>query len=57
MFTPMSDDERVAFLEFIRAVLKISPGDRPTARQVLDLKWMREYALPAAQETWGRAIV
>lgn len=57
MFTPMSDDKRVAFLEFIRAVLKIPPGDRPTARQVHDLRWMRQYALPTAEETWGRAIM
>ncbi|KAH7014591.1 kinase-like domain-containing protein [Microdochium trichocladiopsis] len=52
----MSDDERDALLEMIRAVLRFNPSERLTASEILDTRWMREYGLPAAEKTWGRPI-
>lgn len=42
----VDDREREAFFKMLRLMLKFKPGDRPTARQVLETEWMREWALP-----------
>ena len=42
----LDDSEREAFLEMVRWMLRFKPGDRPSAKQVLETEWMREWALP-----------
>lgn len=47
------DDERAAIFEMIKGMLKFRPGDRMSAQQVLETEWMRKWALPAAEKSWG----
>jgi hypothetical protein len=34
----------------LRWMLAFRPGDRPTAKQVLETEWMREWALPECEK-------
>lgn len=43
----MDDEEKQAFLELMRSMLKFRPEDRASAQQVLESKWMRVWARPA----------
>jgi serine/threonine protein kinase len=38
--------EKDAFFKMIRWMLAFRPGDRPTAKQVLETEWIRNWALP-----------
>ncbi|PNY27326.1 Protein kinase domain protein [Tolypocladium capitatum] len=38
--------EKDAFFAMMRWMLAFRPGDRPTAKQVLETAWMRDWALP-----------
>ncbi|KAI0002628.1 kinase domain-containing protein [Xylariaceae sp. FL0662B] len=49
----MDDEERDAFFEMIRGMLAFRPGDRLSASQVLQTEWMRRWAIPEAENTWG----
>ena len=40
------DDESQAFQEMLKAMIVFRPSDRLAAEQVLNTRWMREYALP-----------
>ena len=42
----LDGDEEAALFEMIRWMLKFKPTDRPTAAQVLNTRWMRDWALP-----------
>lgn len=50
----MDEEERDALLQMIRDMLVFRLGDRPSARQVLQTQWMRKWAIPEAEKTWGR---
>ncbi|KAK9369044.1 kinase-like domain-containing protein [Lipomyces kononenkoae] len=39
-------EEKCALLKMLRAMLAFTPGERPTARDVLQSEWMRKWALP-----------
>lgn len=48
-----SPDEREAIFEMIKGMLRFDPGERMTADQVLETRWMRNWAIPEAEKTWG----
>jgi serine/threonine-protein kinase SRPK3 len=43
-------EEKTALLELLQWMLAWRPEERPTAAQVLETKWMREWALPACEK-------
>ena len=43
----MDDEEKQAFLELMRSMLKFQPEDRVSAQQVLESRWMQNWAKPA----------
>lgn len=49
----IAEDERRAIFEMVRGMLKFSPGDRVSAHQVLETEWMRRWAIPEAEKSWG----
>ncbi|KAK6841198.1 hypothetical protein PG987_002058 [Apiospora arundinis] len=51
----IGDEERMALFEMIRGMLVFRPGDRLSASRVLRTEWMRKWAVPEAEETWGQA--
>lgn len=61
----MSDEERDPFLdafsrcffEMIIGMLVFKSGDRLSASQVLRTEWMRKWAIPEAEKTWGRTLL
>lgn len=50
----MDKEERDALFEMVRGMLVFRPGDRLSASQVLRTEWMRKWAIPEAEKTWGR---
>ncbi|KAK1976348.1 kinase-like domain-containing protein [Colletotrichum cereale] len=52
----MNDSERDALFNMIRGILVFKPGDRLSAEEVLRSDWMRTYAIPEAEKTWGRNL-
>ncbi|KAJ8125209.1 hypothetical protein O1611_g8430 [Lasiodiplodia mahajangana] len=38
--------EKEVFSEMVRSMLSFKPGDRPSARQVLNTSWMKDWAIP-----------
>ncbi|KAF5027107.1 hypothetical protein F66182_819 [Fusarium sp. NRRL 66182] len=42
----LDEEEKKAFCEMMRWMLAFRPCDRPTAQQVLEAAWMRDYASP-----------
>ncbi|KAL2018976.1 hypothetical protein VTK56DRAFT_10201 [Thermocarpiscus australiensis] len=42
----LEQKEREAFSAMIRWMLSFKPGDRPSAKEVLETEWMRNWALP-----------
>ncbi|OBR06973.1 Protein kinase domain protein [Colletotrichum higginsianum IMI 349063] len=52
----MDDSERDALFKMIRGMLVFKPGDRLSAEEVLRSDWMRTYAIPEAEKTWGRKL-
>lgn len=53
----MNDSERDALFKMIRGMLVFKPGDRLSAEEVLRSDWMRTYAIPEAEKTWGRKLL
>lgn len=53
----MDDSERDALFEMIRGMLVFRPGDRLSADDVLRSNWMRTWAIPEAERTWGRRLL
>lgn len=52
----MDEHEGCAFIEVIKGMLRFRPEERMTSEQVLRSDWMRKWALPAAEEAWGRRL-
>lgn len=50
----MCDEEKCALFDMIRSMLVFRPRDRLSASHVLGTEWMREWAIPEAEGTWGR---
>lgn len=48
----ISEDEKDALFEMIKGMLRFRPCERMTAPQVLESRWMREWALPEAKKSW-----
>ncbi|KAK0751238.1 kinase-like domain-containing protein [Schizothecium vesticola] len=46
----VKDDEKAALLELLRWMLAWRPGERPSADDVLETAWMKQWALPAYAE-------
>ena len=46
------EQEKEAFFEMIRWMLAFQPEDRPSIRQVLDMTWMENWAIPECEESW-----
>jgi serine/threonine protein kinase len=44
--------ERDDFFDMVRSLLSFRPGDRSSARQVLNASWIKNWAIPAYEETW-----
>jgi hypothetical protein len=53
----MGKEERDALFEMVKGMLVFRPGDRLTASQVLRTDWMRKWAIPEAEKTWGRKLL
>ncbi|KAK2731591.1 protein kinase domain-containing protein [Colletotrichum kahawae] len=53
----MNDLERDALFKMIRGMLVFKPGGRLDAEQVLQSDWMRTWAIPEAEKTWGRRLL
>ncbi|KAK8061438.1 protein kinase-like protein [Apiospora phragmitis] len=51
----IGEEERDALFEMIRGMLVFKPGDRLSASRVLRTEWMRKWAVPEAEKTWGQA--
>ncbi|WQF77336.1 Putative protein kinase [Colletotrichum destructivum] len=52
----IGDEEKAALFEMLRRMLAWRPSERPTADEVLDMAWMKTWALPAyekCQKTWA----
>jgi serine/threonine-protein kinase SRPK3 len=48
----IAQDEREAIFEMIKGMLMFSPRDRLSAQQVLEMRWMRQWAIPEAEKSW-----
>ncbi|KAK1767745.1 kinase domain-containing protein [Phialemonium atrogriseum] len=53
----MDKEERDALFEMVRGMLVFRPGDRLSASQVLRTEWMRKWAIPEAEKTWGQKLL
>lgn len=47
---PVGDEEKVALLGMLRAMLAFVPEERPTAASLVDCEWMTKWALPCLSE-------
>ncbi|KAM7208132.1 Protein kinase-like domain containing protein [Naviculisporaceae sp. PSN 640] len=45
------EEEKLAFLELLQWMLRWKPEERPTAQQVLEAKWMTNWAIPAYERS------
>jgi serine/threonine-protein kinase SRPK3 len=45
-FEEVSEEEKAALINMLKAMLAFKPGDRVTAKQIVKSKWMKEWALP-----------
>ncbi|GJC92837.1 protein kinase domain protein [Colletotrichum higginsianum] len=50
----LDERERDALFDMVRWMLAFRPEDRPSARQVLETAWMKNWAIPARDKTWER---
>jgi serine/threonine-protein kinase SRPK3 len=41
-----SEEEMAALINMLKAMMAFKPGDRMTANQIIESKWMKEWALP-----------
>ncbi|KAH7175881.1 kinase domain-containing protein [Dactylonectria macrodidyma] len=53
----IGEEERDALFEMMKGMLVFRPGDRLSASQVLRTEWMRKWAIPEAEKTWGRKLL
>ncbi|KPM35718.1 hypothetical protein AK830_g10846 [Neonectria ditissima] len=47
----IDEEEKNALFELLHRMLAYRPGERPNAEQVLDMAWMKRWALPAYEES------
>ncbi|KAM7216097.1 Serine/threonine-protein kinase [Rhypophila decipiens] len=47
----LDEEEKLALLELLKWMLRWRPGERPTAEQVLETAWMRNWAMPAYERS------
>ncbi|KAI0126811.1 putative srpk [Xylariales sp. AK1849] len=52
----IDEEERDALFKMIRGMLVFRPGDRLSASRVLRTEWMRKWAVPEAENTWGLGV-
>lgn len=52
----MGEEERNALFQMVKGMLVFRPEDRLSVRQVLQTDWMRKWAIPEAEKTWGREL-
>ncbi|PYH79545.1 kinase domain-containing protein [Aspergillus uvarum CBS 121591] len=52
-FERVTEEERAAFLGMLRGMLAFRAGERSTAREVLESRWMGGWGIPASEESWG----
>ncbi|KAM7212789.1 Protein kinase-like domain containing protein, partial [Rhypophila decipiens] len=50
----LGEEEKVALLELLKYMLRWRPGERPTAEDVLESTWMRNWAMPAYERIHDR---
>ncbi|RAK71496.1 uncharacterized protein BO72DRAFT_481685 [Aspergillus fijiensis CBS 313.89] len=50
---PVTEDERAALMEMLRAMLAFRPEERIPARQALQSRWLSGWGMPALQESGG----
>ncbi|KAK2035577.1 kinase domain-containing protein [Colletotrichum zoysiae] len=53
----MNDSESDALFRMIRGMLMFKPGDRLSVENVLRSDWMKTWAIPEAEKTWGRRLL
>lgn len=49
---PVTESERKAFEAMLRSMLRYLPKERATAEQLLQSEWMKDWGLPALDESW-----
>ena len=42
----VTEEEKAALIDMLKAMLAFKSGDRMTVKQILEPKWMKEWALP-----------
>ncbi|KAK4216721.1 kinase-like domain-containing protein [Rhypophila decipiens] len=47
----LGEEEKVALLVLLKCMLRWRPGERPTAEDVLESTWMRNWAMPAYERS------
>lgn len=47
----INEEEKVALFELLHWMLAWRPGERPNAEEVLDMAWMKRWALPAYEKS------
>ncbi|WAO90915.1 Protein kinase domain-containing protein [Fusarium falciforme] len=47
----MSENEKEAFIEMMKQMITFRPEDRASARELLESRWMRQWALPEVRKT------
>ncbi|KAI1123934.1 kinase-like domain-containing protein [Nemania abortiva] len=50
----LDEKEKDAFFQMVRSMLSFRPEDRPSARQVLNASWMKNWAIPAYEKSRER---
>lgn len=48
----VTEEERRAFERMLRSMLAFRPEERATAQQVLHSEWMKDWGLPALEQSW-----
>lgn len=54
--TMVSVEERRAFEAMHRMMLVFRPQERGTVKQVLESEWMRDWGMPALEQSYGRTL-
>lgn len=49
----MSGDEKAELVELLRCVFKWRPAERPSAQELLDMRWVKSWALPTYEASRG----
>ena len=52
-YPTVSDDEKAELVELLRRVLAWRPAARPSAQELLDMRWVKKWGLPAYEASRG----